>query len=386
MLSLTYNMLEDKLKKVFISKYKKSPDLLIKAPGRINIIGEHTDYNLGYVLPAAIDHYMYLGISKNNSNQLNVFSMDYADCFSISLHDIEPCNVSWLNLICGVIDQLKDDISGFDLVFCGDIPEGAGLSSSAALCCGTAYGLSKLFELNLGKWDIAKIAQKAEHTFAHVQCGIMDQFACMFGLTNHVLLLDCQSLEFEESEIDMAGYKFVLLDSNVKHELNESDYNSRRYESAFAMEKLREIDSSIKTFKEVSLEFIESIKSDDVWWKRGYHIVTENIRVKTIYSCLRENKMEEVGQLINEGHKSQKEYYEITCPETDFLVEELNNEPSVFGARQVGGGFGGCILSIAKDNGISDMINDINNKYQKEFGKKTTEIPIKLSKGCHLIE
>ena len=208
-------MLKDKIRKVFNERFEKSPELIVKAPGRINIIGEHTDYNLGFVLPAAIDYYMYLGFVQNDLNKYRIYSIDFNEQVIIENQDLIPDDNSWLNLIKGVIHQLKDNISGFDMVFCGNIPSGAGLSSSAALCCGTTFGISSLFKLELEKWDIAKTAQKSEHTFAMVQCGIMDQFACMFGKPGIALILDCLSLEYQESEIDISGYEILLLDSNV---------------------------------------------------------------------------------------------------------------------------------------------------------------------------
>lgn len=358
----------------------------MKAPGRINIMGEHTDYNLGYVLPAAIDHHMYIGFAKNDTGTFNAYSIDYDQTESVALSEVAPSDVSWLSLIAGVVDQLKDKIQGFDLAFYGDIPEGAGLSSSAALCCGTGFGIDQLFDLQLEKWDIAKIAQNSEHNFAGVKCGIMDQFASMFGLTNHVLILDCADLTYQESEIDTAGYKFILVDSNVKHELNESDYNARREESADALQRLKGMDKKVHNFRDVSLEFIQNLESEDVWWKRAYHIISENQRVLDISKALKEKKIDLVGKLLNEGHYSERYFYEITCAETDFLVEELNKEETLLGARQVGGGFGGCVLGIVKDQEIDQMIERVNAKYKKAFGKTTRRIPIVISRGCHLIE
>jgi len=378
-------MLESKIKRVFTSNFGTTPDVIAKAPGRINIIGEHTDYNLGYVLPAAIDHYMYIGLIKNHTNTFNIYSVDYDINTSFQIDQIAPSDLSWLNLIKGVVDQLKDRIAGFDLVFCGDIPEGAGLSSSAALCCGTAFAISNLFDLNLEKWDIAKIAQKSEHTYAKVQCGIMDQFASMFGMTNHVLMLDCLTLTYKALEIDISGHQFILLDSNVKHQLNESEYNARSTESADALKRLKSMNDEIETFRDVKLDFLDELKEDHIWWKRAHHIVSENERVLALSSALEEHNMESVGRLLNEGHLSQRNDYEITCAETDFLVDVLNQEDIMLGARQVGGGFGGCILGIVRDQGINGMIARVNYQYQKEFGKQINKIPIRISKGCHLL-
>lgn len=381
-------MLENKIRDIFRKKFGKEPEVIVKSPGRINIIGEHTDYNLGYVLPAAIENYMFIGLSKNDSGEFNLYSLDYNESFTASHDTIKESGTSWLNLVYGVIHQLKDDISGFDLVFCGDIPEGAGLSSSAALCCGTGFGISRLFDLNIENWDIAKIAQKSEHDFAHVQCGIMDQFACIFGLTNHVLLLDCLDLSYKESPIDISGHKFVLINSNVKHELNESDYNARRKESAKALEIIQSRFPEINSYRDVTESLMNDCKSalSGMLWKRAYHIVSENQRVLDVNDSLRNNNLTHVGELLTAGHHSLKDNYEVTCPETDFLVEELIKDKNFYGARQVGGGFGGCVLAIAKDANINEVLEVVNKHYKREFRKKITKIPIRISKGCHVVD
>lgn len=378
-------MPENKVKNVFESKFDRVPDIIVKAPGRINIIGEHTDYNDGYVLPAAIDKYMYLALAKNNTNTFNIYSVDFDQQVAVLSDNIVPGKISWLNLINGVINQLKDRISGFDLVFSGEVPVGAGLSSSAALCCGTAFGISTLFDLNLEKWDVVKIAQNSEHVFTNVQCGIMDQFASMFGKADKVLTLDCLNLTYEEAEIDITDYKFLLLDSNVKHQLDETDYNTRRVESASSLRILHKISNDINTFRDVDLDMLKSIETSDVWWKRAYHIVSENQRVLDLCAALSTHDMLHVGVLLNEGHISVRDYYEITCPETDFLFDTLIEEDLVVGTRQVGGGFGGCMLCLTKDENTDAMINRINNKYDKAFGKEVTQIPITISEGCHLL-
>lgn len=373
------------IKEIFKSKFYQDAEVLIKAPGRINIIGEHTDYNFGFVLPAAINYYMHIGLAKNNTDSVNVYSIDFDESYAVDLNDIKPADISWLSLVYGVVHQLSDKIQGFDIVFSGNVPVGAGLSSSAALCCGTAYGLSQLFELKLEKWDIAKIAQKSEHDFVNVQCGIMDQFASMFGQSEYVLLLDCQNLEYEPIPIDINGYQFVLLDSNVKHQLNESEYNSRSTETADALKKLQSIDKSIKNYRDLDTSRLENLKSEEVWWKRAFHIVSENERVLDMAEALKSHQIAWVGELLNQGHQSQKHNFEITCPETDFLAEELNKEKIVLGARQVGGGFGGCILAIVKDQGVDEMLSRVIKSYQNKFNNTARHIPIEISVGCHQV-
>ena len=377
-------MLEGKVKDFFQNTYNSQPEVLVKAPGRINIIGEHTDYNLGFVLPAAIDYHIFLGLKKNDLNTFRIYSIDYDERVEIKPEELVRGDSTWLNLIKGIIFQLKDRISGFDLAFCGNIPAGAGLSSSAALCCGTAFGLSHLFDLKMSKWDLAKTAQQSEHTFALVQCGIMDQFASLFGREDHVLVLDCLTHEYEESKIDISGYELILIDSNVQHSLNDSEYNTRRNESNEALNRLSDIQSSIRNFRDVDPELLNSLKKDEVWWKRAHHIVSENLRVQAVSEALRSHQMEEFGRLLKAGHDSERFDYEITCAETDFLVDALISHDEILGARQVGGGFGGCILGIAKVGSTEQIISKVNQQYEELFSNTVRQIPVKISKGCHL--
>ncbi len=389
MLEENYKIISYKIEDHFAKQYDADAEVIVQSPGRINVMGEHTDYNSGFVLPAAIDHYMYVAVSKNQSNQARLFSIDYQEEASVNLEGkISRVEKPWENLIRGVLSQLTEKVSGIDLAFGGNIPEGAGVSSSAALCCGVVTALSELFDLKLNKWEIAKIAQKSEHDFTLVQCGIMDQFACLFGVTNHVLLLNCKTLQFKESEINISGYKFVLLNSNVKHNLGDSAYNSRKYESALALKTLKKSNPNIESFQNVTLNMLDAAKETmaSTPWKRAFHIVTENNRVLDINEELKNGNYEAVGRLLTEGHNSEKCNYEITCEETDFMVEELIGHKTVMGARQVGGGFGGCVLAFVKDSGINEMIGSVSLKYRKRYSLKMDNIPIKISQGCHRIK
>ncbi|MEM9896921.1 MAG: galactokinase, partial [Bacteroidota bacterium] len=371
-----------KIEEHFSKKYGREAEVAIQSPGRINVIGEHTDYNLGYVLPAAIDHYMFVAVSKNGNDKINLYSVDYDEEKQINLKDeIVRGDSGWLNLIAGVVKQLQKQISGFDLVFGGNIPEGAGVSSSAALCCGVAMAVSELFDLKLQKWDIAKIAQKSEHTFALVHCGIMDQFACLFGLTNHVLLLNCRDFTYEESEVAITGFRFLLINSNVKHTLGDSDYNTRKDESGEALRLLKTWNPEVGTYQDVTRQMIDECqpKMDAELWKRAFHIVTENQRVFLMKDALKKKDQDKVGSLLTEGHTSLKENYKVTCEETDFLVDELVSKERVLGARQVGGGFGGCVLALVKDADISQTLAAVEKSYRKKFGLSIDNIPVKIS-------
>lgn len=381
-------MTSGRIKDFFKKRFRSEPEILVKAPGRINIMGEHTDYNQGYVLPATINYYMTLALARNHTNQINIYAIDYKEEVTQPLHEIVRVDRGWQNLINGVADQLKQHIGGFDIAFGGNIPNGAGVSSSAAICCGLTYGLSELFELGLDRWSMAKIAQESEHKWAMVQCGIMDQFACLFGLTNHALKLDCLTLQHEFFEFDLSGYKFTLINSNVPHDLNESAYNDRRNESRRALDRIRSLDASVRTYQDLDMQKLLSLEShmDDLIWRRARHVVTDNERVHRVGRSLSERAFEEVGRLLTESHFSEKNDYEITCAQTDYLVEEMVQNDLVLGARQIGGGFGGCVLGLVKDHGISDFLIDINERYKKRFGRSFAHIPIKVSRGCHLVD
>ncbi len=381
-------MILDNILDFFDKKYQSDPAVIIQSPGRINIIGEHTDYNDGFVLPAAINHYICVSVSKNDERNARLYAIDLDEDHITALDAVRRTDKSWVNLINGVLAQLADSIGGVNLAFGGNIPSGAGVSSSAAICCGVTMALSELYDLNLSRWEVAKIAQKSEHEYALVQCGIMDQFACMFGLTNHVLLLNCLTKEYKESEIDLHGNRFLLIDSKVEHSLGDSDYNRRKLESEEALNFLKTIDESILSYQDVTVNHLDKAKEklDPVLWKRAFHIVTENQRVHEMQLALTEKKHEQVGELLNQSHHSLKEYYEVTCKETDFLVEELNKQSTIYGARQLGGGFGGCVLAIIKDAEVNNMLKPIENAYKKAFNITLDNIQIKISKGCHRID
>ena len=371
----------------FLKKFGKKAEVIVRSPGRINIIGEHTDYNSGFVLPAAIDHHLFVAISKNDYGKINLFAIDYDEEKTVDLDDLGRSDSSWVNLILGVINQVSDQIDGIDLAFGGNTPQGAGLSSSAALCCGVAYGLSQLYNLNLEKWEIARMAQKAEHEYALVYCGIMDQFACLFGLTNHVLLLNCASGEYEKIEIDMTGFRFILINSNVKHALEGSDYNVRKNESNEALSIIKKRFPAVQSYQDVTEMMLRGMakEMDLILWNRAYHVVTENSRVLETSNALRKRELLLVGKLLNSGHQSLRDYYEITCRETDFLVEQFLSYETVLGARQVGGGFGGCLLVLVKDSNVNEIVEEVAFRYEEAFSIKIDNIPIKISDGCSLI-
>ncbi|MEM8893283.1 MAG: galactokinase [Bacteroidota bacterium] len=379
--------MEHRIIKTFNNKFDRPADLIVKSPGRINIIGEHTDYNEGFVLPAAIDYAIYFSMAKSSGSKTRLYSADFKALYELDKNHIAKTGDKWVDLCLGVIEQLSEHIGQFDVVFGGNIPKGAGLSSSAALCCGLCFGLSRLFDLNLDKWCMARIAQKSEHTFGGTECGIMDQFACLFGMTNHVLELDCKTNFYQPHEFDLSGYRFLLIDSGITHALEASDYNTRKHECKVALDKLKYASSEIASFQDVSidtfLDYGQQLTATE--FRRAKHVIMENYRVGYMIKMLRERDFVGAGKCLLAGHKSLKSDFEITCMETDFLVRELMQHDVVLGARQVGGGFGGCVLAITKDLNLNNLFELVKRKYRKRYKLNPRMIPVRISGGCDVV-
>ncbi|SDL70062.1 galactokinase [Pedobacter antarcticus] len=359
------------LKKSFQALYHATP-LLVKSPGRINIIGEHTDYNNGFVMPAAIDKAIYIGVSKREDEEVHLFAKDYGQSHQVNLHELKVSEKGWPNYILGVTDQLLKrgyQISGFNLYIDGDVPLGAGLSSSAAVECATAYALDQLFSLSISKLDTALIAQKAEHVFAGVSCGIMDQFASVFGKKDHAILLDCRSLEYHYVPLKLDGYKLVLLNTNVKHSLADSAYNERRAQCEQGVAWIKEQHPQVNSLRDADLEMLDQCireKDADVYEKCKF-VVSENIRLIQAAEYLKDGNLAALGKLMFETHDGLSNKYKVSCKELDFLVEKVKQTDTVLGARMMGGGFGGCTINIVKNEAVDDLITNITASYSKEF-------------------
>ena len=290
--------------------------ITVQSPGRINIIGEHTDYNQGFVLPAAIDKKVTFKIWKNNQDQtVNIRSIDLGERFSFDLSSFQKEAGGWQNYIMGVVLELQKidaKIGGFNAEFGGDIPIGSGMSSSAALECCLAFGLNALFDLGLDRWQIIKLSQKAEHNFVGMKCGIMDQFASVMGKKGQVMLLDCQSLDFQYFPFETDDNQVLLLNTNVTHNLASSEYNTRRSECEQGVEIIRRKFDSVQSLRDVSLDMLEMVKSDlpEKVFRRCYHILMENDRVLTATKALLNKDFVELGQLLYESHRSLQNCYE----------------------------------------------------------------------------
>ncbi|MBS9524938.1 galactokinase [Litoribacter alkaliphilus] len=380
---------EEKVARTFKEKYITTP-IMVNAPGRINLIGEHTDYNEGFVLPAAIDKAMVLAIAENGLQECRLYSLDFEEEFRFNLNDFAPQSSGWANYLMGVVDQLQKnglEVKGFDCVFGGNIPIGAGLSSSAALECGIALGLNELFELGLKKVDLVKIGQLAEHTFAGVQCGIMDQFASVLGKEGHVIRLDCRSLDYSLFPLKLDEHALILCDTQVKHSLADSAYNQRRKECEEGVELLKKYFPAINSLRDVDLDMLETHEAefDQKVYKRCKYVVMENARVLKACEVLERDDFNHLGQLMYASHEGLSQLYEVSCQELDLLVEETKKLGYVLGSRMMGGGFGGCTLNLVEKDKVAKFEEELKVVYENAFGITLKTYVVKIDEGTRLI-
>jgi galactokinase len=372
--------------KIFQSK----PYHIFLSPGRINIIGEHVDYNDGFVMPAAINKYICFAVSKNDDSHCTLIAKDLNEAYKFDLNDaLKPIDKMWANYILGVLHQLKEKgcaLKGFNVVFSSTIPMGAGLSSSAALECGIGYAMNSLFDLNLSKEQIALIGQKAEHTFAGVNCGIMDQFASVFGRKNSVIKLDCNTLKYEYYKADFKKYSLLLLDSNVKHTHLTSGYNVRRQEVEQGLAIIKQHFPEVKTFRDCTELMVLGLKETfgATVYKRCRFVVKEIQRVRDAAMALADSDFKKLGQLMSETHQGLSKEYEVSCDEIDFLVDAVQHEPSVLGSRMMGGGFGGCSINLIEKGTEDALIEKVAQQYRDAFGIELKAYKVKIAKGTTL--
>jgi galactokinase len=377
-----YSMLKDQFKNIFGSE----PSAEVISPGRINVIGEHTDYNEGFVLPAAIDKHGHVAAAKRNDDIISLFAFEFNEKFETRIADIKPIEGKWTNYVLGVVDQLikkEYKIGGFNLIVSGDVPVGAGLSSSAAIECAVCYALDQLFGLKLSKFEIAKLSQLAEHTFPGVQCGIMDQFASVFGKKDHALKLDCRSLEYEEVPLVLEGYHIVLLNTNVKHSLASTAYNERRQQCAAGVRMVKEHVHEVLSLRDVTIAMLDLYVTDPLIYKRCRFVVEENERVHAAVEQMKAGNIEGLGELMFRSHEGLQKDYQVSCAELDWLVNAVKDNPMVAGARMMGGGFGGCTINIIKEGKINELVNILSADYKKVMGKELTHYLAETADGTH---
>jgi galactokinase len=382
--------LSSKIKKKFRELFNEEP-YLFRSPGRVNLIGEHTDYNMGFVLPAAIDKSIYVAITPRNDTNCKIFAFDLNDAFEFSIESLKKSGKNWPDYLLGIIDQLKKEgykFNGFNCVFGGDIPIGAGLSSSAAIEAGLIFALNHVFNLSIDKISLVKMAQKAENEFVGVKCGIMDQYINIFGKKGNVLRIDCRSLESDYFPFNYNNISIVLIDTNISHSLASSEYNQRRRECNDGVKIIKIDHPGIESLRDVSLELLNEFKSNlnPVVYKRCKYVVEENQRLLKACEALSVHDLKTFGALMYKTHEGLAKDYEVSCKELDFLVEILRDDPNVYGSRMMGGGFGGCTINIIENNAIESISKKVKVEYNKRFGMEANIYVTKINGGTNIVE
>jgi galactokinase len=373
----------------FKATFGTEPQKIVLSPGRINIIGEHIDYNDGYVLPAAIDKIICFAFEKSNSNTSRIIAMDLDDEFEIDVvSSMELTDNVWTNYIRGVVNQLKKndfEFEGFNCVFSSNIPVGSGLSSSAALECGFLFGINELFNLNIKPIDIALMGQKAEH-WVGINCGIMDQFSSVMGQENKVIKIDCRTLEYEYHDANFSDYSLILFDSNVKHSLMTSAYNERRQQCEEGIAIIKKNYPKINSFRDCTENQVNSLKDkmSAAVFKRSLFVVKEIKRVIQACEALDNGNIEILGQLMFETHEGLSVDYEVSCAELDMIVDTLKQEEAVIGSRLMGGGFGGCTINLIKKGYEEGIKKKLTALYFDAFGIELKIYDVKISNGTSL--
>ena len=373
----------------FKDTFGAEPQKVVLSPGRINIIGEHIDYNDGFVLPAAIDKIICFAFAKNDSNTSKIIAIDLEEEFEIDLNqEIHLHDKTWTNYLRGVINQLKINgfkFEGFNCVFSSNIPVGSGLSSSAALECGFLYGINELFNLDIKRIDIALMGQKAEH-WVGINCGIMDQFSSVMGQENKVIKIDCMTLEFEYHDANFSDYSVVLFDSNVKHSLMTSAYNERRQQCDEGIAILKKNYPKITSFRDCTENQVIRLKDkmDKDVFKRSLFAVKEIKRVTLACDALDKGDIQTLGQLMFETHEGLSVDYEVSCDELDFLVNTVKAENAVIGSRLMGGGFGGCTINLIKKGEEEAIKSKLTKLYKEAFDIEMKIYDVKIGNGTSL--
>lgn len=364
----------------------KQEALIIRSPGRINLIGEHTDYNMGFVLPAAINKAIFLGIHKRDDRLIRIYSLDYNDDFQTDLDSLKRSSKLWPDYLLGVVEQIQKTHSidyGFNIVFGGDIPPGAGLSSSAALECATAYALNTLFNLSYEKMELVRLAQAAENEFVGVKCGIMDQFASTFGKKDQLIRLDCRSLEYSYVPFNAGNIKIVLFDTRVKHSLASSAYNERREQCEEGVKLIQVVHPEVASLRDATEEMLLNLVKpiNQIVYNRCTFIVAEIQRLLHACNDLKNNDIGSFGKRMFETHAGLKDLYEVSCEELDLLVDLVKNDPEVIGARMMGGGFGGCTINLVKTEAVDALIKKVGDVYRAKTGTEMLAYVVEIEDG-----
>lgn len=363
---------------------------LYTSPGRVNLIGEHTDYNGGYVFPGAIDKGIYAAINPNGTDKIRAYSIDYQAMVEFGMREEDAPKDPWARYIFGVVREMQKrgyNPKGFDTVFAGDVPLGAGMSSSAALESTFAFALNDIYHLGIDKFELARIGQSTEHNYCGVKCGIMDQFASIFGKKGHLMRLNCATMEFEYFPFDPKGYKVVLLDTVVKHELASSAYNKRRESCENACAHIAAKHPEVKYLSDATMEMLDEIKNEISHedYMRAKYVIGEKQRVLDVCDALERGDYETVGNRMYGTHYGMSKEYEVSCDELDFL-NDIAKECGVTGSRVMGGGFGGCTINLVKEGNYDKFIATAKEKFNKKFGHEPKVYDVVISDGARKLQ
>ena len=374
------------VKTKFIKIFKTTP-ILVFSPGRINIIGEHTDYNGGFVFPAAVDKGIVAAIQKSDTSGCKAIALDLDSVIEFELDTLKPSKEgSWENYVFGVVSEIQNRnkvISDFNILFKGNIPGGAGMSSSAALENSVVFGLNELFDLGLTKTEMILISQKAEHNYVRVKCGIMDQYASMFGVKDNALLLDCRTIESKAYKIDFKEHQLMLINTNVKHSLSDSAYNDRR-SACESIAKILEVETLREATEEGLAQIIDKVTPEN--YQKALYVIQEIDRTQKAAKAIEENDLETLGALIYASHNGLQHQYKVSCSELDFLVTQARKNNQVLGARMMGGGFGGCTINLIAKTEAKAFAEVASKAYHNKFNRDCSVYFINLSDGTHLVK
>ena len=370
----------------FIKHFDGKEGNIYASPGRINLIGEHTDYNGGFVFPGAVDKGIMCEIRPNGTNTIMCYSIDLKDRVEFKVDDPEGPRTSWARYIYGVVQEMKKlgvDVKGFNTAFAGDVPLGAGMSSSAALESAYAYAINDLFGDNkIDKFELAKVGQATEHNYIGVKCGIMDQFASVFGKEGSLMRLDCRSLEYQYFPFKPEGYRLVLVDSVVKHELASSAYNKRRESCENVVKAIAKKHEGVEFLRDCTLEMLAEVKAEvsEEDYMRAEYVIEEIQRVLDVCDALEKGDYETVGQKMYETHQGMSKKYEVSCEELDFL-NDIAFDCGVTGSRVMGGGFGGCTINLVKNELYETFITTAKERFKEKFGRSPKVYDVVISDG-----
>ena len=378
-------IIEEKFMSLFGNDY-----MVYTSPGRVNLIGEHTDYNGGFVFPGAIDKGIYAAINPNGTDKVRAYSVDYEGQVEFGMNEEDAPQESWARYIFGVCREMKKrgfEPKGFDTVFVGDVPLGAGMSSSAALESTFANALNDIFNLNIDRFELARIGQSTEHNYCGVKCGIMDQFASVFGKKGHLMRLNCATMEFEYFPFNPEGYKVVLLDTVVKHELASSAYNKRRESCENACAHIKARHPEVNYLSDATMAMLDEVKAEisEEDYMRAVYVIGEKQRVLDVCEALEKGDYDTVGDRMFGTHYGMSKEYEVSCEELDFL-NDVAKQCGVTGSRVMGGGFGGCTINLVKEDLYDNFIATAKKEYLAKYNREPKVYDVVISDGARRIK